>query len=78
MTLNAAVTLLLAPESIEAMAAALHAYWVEEYRKAGFTSRLSSWGDEFMLPWAELSDRCKDFDRRGILAAIQGGLVQNK
>lgn len=58
-------------EIVETMAAALHTYWVEEYRKAGFTSRLSSWGDEFMLPWEELSERSKDFDRRGILAAVR-------
>lgn len=56
---------------VEVMADALHTYWVEEYRKAGFTSRLSSWGDEFMLPWEELSERSKDFDRRGILAAVR-------
>lgn len=68
---------------VEAMAKSAHDSWWETYKKLGYTSRLAPWGEEFMVPFEELSEQGKEFDRvimRAILAAFdrEGYLVLKK
>ena len=61
-------------ELVEVMAEGAHDAWMETYRSWGFTSRKAEWGEEFMVPFAQLSDRGKDLDRtimRGILKQFE-------
>jgi len=40
----------------------------------GTTTRKAAWGEEFMVPWEDLSERGREFDRvimRAILAAFE-------
>lgn len=58
---------------VEAMAESAHEAWREAQREQGVISRKAVWGEEFMVPFAELSERGKEFDRvimRGILKAF--------
>lgn len=55
---------------VEAMAKSAHDAWHRAYVDLGYVSRLAAWGEEFMVPYEELSERGKEFDRvimRGIL-----------
>lgn len=59
---------------IETVAAAVHVAWMEAKREQGVTSRLSEWGEEQMVPYADLSERAKDLDRvmvRSVYAAME-------
>ncbi len=60
---------------VELMAEGLHSFWLDQYCKAGFNSRLSLTGEEFMLPWDQLSEASKEFDRQGIRAALSAIIV---
>jgi len=58
---------------VEAMAESAHNCWWEAYKQLGYTSRLAAWGEEFMVPYEQLSEQGKEFDRvimRAILAAF--------
>jgi hypothetical protein len=59
---------------IEAMAHSAHQAWLEAYEQLGYVSRLSEWGEEFMVPYGELSEQGKEFDRiimRAILRVMK-------
>ncbi len=60
-------------ELVEAMAESAHEAWYKAQLAQGCLSRLSPWGEQFMVPFAALSERGKEFDRvimRAILAAF--------
>jgi RyR domain len=54
---------------VEAMAESAHNAWWETYKALGYTSRKAAWGEEFMVPFYELSEQGKEFDRM-IMRAI--------
>jgi hypothetical protein len=58
-------------ELVEELAAAAHDSWMESTRANGHTSRISqATGEEQMVPYDQLSESIKDFDRnmvRGVL-----------
>lgn len=57
-------------EIVEIMAEHAHNEWMAASAALGITSRLSHWGEEQMVPYDELSERCQEFDKvimRGIL-----------
>lgn len=57
-------------EMIEAIAAKVHEAWMVTKREQGVTSRPSEWGEEQMVPYADLSERAKDLDRSTVLAVL--------
>ncbi len=68
---------------VEAMAKSAHDCWYQEYLKLGYKSRKAEWGEEFMVPYEDLSNQGKEFDRvimRAILAAFEtnGYIVREK
>lgn len=68
---------------VEAMAESAHDAWMATYISWGLTSRKAEWGEEFMVPFSELTERGKELDRsimRGILDAFdeQGLMVMPK
>jgi hypothetical protein len=61
-------------ELLEIVAEAAHDGWMASKREQGITSRKSEWGEEFMVPYSEMSERAKDIDRsavRSVFAAIE-------
>lgn len=48
---------------VQEMAESAHEAWLEGCIAMGITSRKAEWGEEFMVPWAELSERGREFDR---------------
>lgn len=61
-------------ELVELLAEDAHEGWMTSKREQGTTSRLAEWGEEFMRPYAELSDQAKDIDRatvRAVLASLE-------
>jgi hypothetical protein len=54
---------------VNGMAEAAHNAWWETYKSLGYTSRKAAWGEEFMVPFDQLSERGKEFDRM-IMRAI--------
>ena len=59
---------------IEAVAAKVHAAWVQAKRAQGVTSRRSETGEELMVDYEALSETAKELDResvRAVYAAIQ-------
>lgn len=50
-------------ELVEGMAESAHDAWWGAYRELGYLSRLAEWGEEFMVPFADLSEQGKEFDR---------------
>lgn len=59
-------------EIVERMAEAAHNAWWRTYIELGYTSRQAAWGEEFMVPFDQLSEQGKEFDRmimRAILAS---------
>jgi hypothetical protein len=59
---------------IEAVAAKVHAAWMEAKRAQGITSRKSETGEELMVDYEQLSEKAKELDRgsvRAVYAAIQ-------
>lgn len=57
--------------TVEVMARALHSYRVGEWKRVGVTSRTAPSGEEYMLPWYELGEAAREFDRQGIRAALK-------
>jgi hypothetical protein len=57
-------------ELIEVTAKAAHEGWTEGKRTQGITSRKAEWGEEFMVPYAELSERAKDIDRAAVKSVL--------
>lgn len=55
---------------IEKLSEAAHAGWMEGKRAQGIKSRLSEWGEEFMVPYSEMSERAKDIDRAAVRSVI--------
>jgi len=65
---------------IEAVAAKVHAAWMEAKRAQGITTRKSETGEELMVDYEQLSEKAKELDRgsvRAVYAAIQS-LMQEK
>jgi hypothetical protein len=58
-------------EIVEAMAESAHNAWWETYVKLGYTSRKAAWGEEFMVPFDQLSERGKEFDRMIMRAILE-------
>lgn len=58
------------PELIEQIAAAAHEGWMAAKRAQGITSRQAEWGEEFMVPYAEMSERAKDIDRSAVNSVL--------
>jgi hypothetical protein len=57
-------------ERVEQIAAEVHEAWIEAKRAQGVTSRPSEWGEEQMVPYADLSERAKDLDRSTVVAVL--------
>lgn len=55
---------------IEALSEAAHAGWMEGKRAQGVGSRISEWGEEFMVPYSEMSERAKDIDRAAVRSVV--------
>lgn len=58
---------------LETLSAAAHDGWMAEKLNQGIRSRKAEWGEEFMVPYAELSERAREADRstvRSVLDAI--------
>ena len=58
---------------VEKMAESAHNAWMGTYLGLGYISRKAEWGEEFMVPFEDLSERGKEFDRvimRAILEAF--------
>jgi RyR domain len=53
---------------IELVAAQVHDAWMESKRAQGVHSRQSEEGEEMMVPYAQLSERCKELDRATVRA----------
>lgn len=58
-------------ELIEALSEAAHAGWMDGKREQGIESRLSEWGEEFMVPYSEMSERAKDIDRAAVRSVVE-------
>ena len=58
-------------ELVERLAAAAHDGWMASKRDQGLTSRLAEWGEEFMVPYGQLSERAKDIDRSAVRAVLE-------
>jgi hypothetical protein len=59
---------------VEVVAAEVHAAWIRSKHAQGVTSRRSEFGEELMVPYANLSESAKDLDRatvRSVYTAIQ-------
>jgi hypothetical protein len=62
------------PNLLETVAEAAHDGWMATKREQGITSRKSEWGEEFMVPYSEMSEKAKDIDRgavKSVFAAIE-------
>lgn len=63
---------------MEVMAARVHDVWMNKQREGGVTSRLSaSTGEEQMVPYAQLSETVKEYDRmlvREVYAALDDAI----
>jgi hypothetical protein len=60
-------------EIVNAMAESAHEAWMSWYADRGITSRKAAWGEEFLVPFDELSEDGKELDRiimRAILGAF--------
>lgn len=58
---------------VEAMAESAHEAWFQAQTNEGVHSRKAEWGEEFMVPFHQLSERGREFDRvimRAILKAF--------
>lgn len=55
---------------VEAIAAKVHEAWMDTKRAQGVESRPSEWGEEQMVPYADLSERAKDLDRGTVVAVL--------
>lgn len=58
---------------VQAMARSAHRAWMAAQKREGVTSRRAEWGEEFMVSFAKLSERGREFDRvimRAILRAF--------
>jgi len=66
----------LTPGERDAVAAVMHARWVNGKKAKGITSRKSEPsehfpdGEEYMVPFHELSEPAKDLDRQSVDAAL--------
>jgi hypothetical protein len=60
---------------VQAMAESAHNSWWQTYIDLGYTSRKAAWGEEFMVPFDQLSEQGKEFDRM-IMRAILKRLDQ--
>ena len=56
---------------IEDVAARVHAAWLEDKRAQGVTSRKSESGEELMVPYEQLSEAGKEFDRVTVRAVYE-------
>ena len=56
---------------VEKMAESAHNCWWDAYIQLGYTSRKAAWGEEFMVPFSELSEQGKEFDRVIMRAILQ-------
>jgi len=62
-----------AGDLIEVLSKAAHDGWMAEKLNQGIRSRKAAWGEEFMVPYDQLSERAKEIDRstvRSVLDAI--------
>jgi hypothetical protein len=48
---------------IERVSELVHADWVNKKLSGGVKSRMSTWGEELVQPYTELSDKAKQLDR---------------
>lgn len=56
---------------VQAMAESAHNAWWQTYIELGYTSRKAAWGEEFMVPFEQLSERGKEFNRMIMRAILQ-------
>lgn len=56
---------------IEEVSALVHDAWMERKRNQGIFSRKSENGEEFMVPYKELSDEAKELDRATVRAVYE-------
>ena len=56
---------------VDTMAESAHNAWWQTYIRLGYKSRKAAWGEEFMVPYSELSARGKDFDRMIMRAILE-------
>lgn len=65
---------------IETLAEAVHVDWMEQKLRESVTTRLATWGEELVTPYANLSERAKDLDRNSVRAVVRaiarvGGVI---
>jgi hypothetical protein len=61
-------------EIIDVLAARVHEGWRRRLRGHKVKTRLSTWGEELMVPYARLSERAKELNRhmvRQVLRALE-------
>lgn len=61
----------MAADDVEQLAEAAHEAWMAEKRRRGVTSWPNEHGFEQMVPYAELSEDVKEFDRIVVRAIVQ-------
>lgn len=63
---------------IEAVAADVHAAWMEAKLAQGITSRPSSDGIEQMVPYEDLPDHLKELDRATVRAVLNSPTLRSR
>jgi len=56
---------------LEVVSAAVHDEWMEEQRRRGRTSSVGRDGEEYMVPYSELSEAAKELDRVTVRAVLK-------
>lgn len=59
------------PALIERLSAAVHADWVEEQHRRGRTSSIGRDGEEYMVPYDQLSEAAKELGRVTVRAVLK-------
>lgn len=57
--------------NIEIVSAKVHEAWIKSKLAQGVTSRKSETGEEMMVPYNQLSEKCKDLDRNTVKAVYE-------
>jgi hypothetical protein len=56
---------------VDITAEKVHQAWIDSKLKQGITSRISEWGEEFMQPYWQLSEKAKDMDKATVIAVYE-------
>jgi hypothetical protein len=56
---------------MEKVAEEVHKAWMESKKAVGVHSRKSEDGEEMMVPYSQLTEKCKDLDRNTVKAVYK-------